>query len=394
MKTNADTCTHCQLPIPPNDLIVDEIDGIKLQFCCRGCQGVYRIISGAGLKEFYAQRTWADKGLPEGVFDSVFTDRSLDSHVIICSETSAEIQMIIQGVQCSSCIWLLEKILSKDPGVIQFRINYGTHRALVKYNPQLTSPSTIFSKISALGYLPQPFSRDTAQQIAEREQKTLLIRFGTAAFLSMQLMGFSLALYGAYFHGIDMGMRQLLQYISAVLATPVVFYSGWPFLTGAWRSLKNRTVGMDVLISLGVCTAYIYSIISLVGGGEIYFDTCAMIITLILLGRLFESTARHRSIAGIDKLLKLAPDTATRLCNDSVEVVASSSLVPGDNILVRAGERFPVDSCIITGESELDESSITGEPLPVLRQRGDEVAAGTMNLTASLKLQVLKNTFL
>jgi Cu2+-exporting ATPase len=204
----------------------------------------------------------------------------------------------------------------------------------------------------------------------------------------MQLMGFSFALYGGYFHGIDPEVQKIRQYFAAAVATPVVFYSGWPFLTGAWRSLRHRTASMDLLISLGVGTAYSYSVYSLFAGGEVYFDTAAMIITLILLGRLFEGAARNRSISGIDKLLQLAPESASRVLDGSIEVVASTSLAIDDTILVKPGERIPVDGQIVQGTTELDESTITGEPMPAMRKIGDEVSAGSMNLVASITLLV------
>ena len=383
-----DTCIHCNLPIPPSDLVIDEIDGKELRFCCHGCQWVYRIINDAGLNNFYQRRDWSERGVPAGVFEAEFDESTLAAHVNDHHEDSAEISMIIEGIRCASCVWLLEKLVSKEQGVDAIRVNYGTHRAQVRFNPQETSPTKIFSSVSRLGYLPRPFTSGAVQQAAAQEQRSLLIRFGTAAFLSMQLMGFSFALYGGYFHGIDPGTRQIIQYFAAAVTTPVVFYSGWPFLAGAWRSLKNRTPSMDLLITLGVLTAYNYSLYALVAGGEVYFDTAAMIITLILLGRLCEGSARNHSISGIDRLLRLAPDSANRLIGGEIHATDSASLSPGDLILVRPGERIPVDCQILTGETEVDEATISGEPMPVLRQPGDSVSAGTLNLTASLKLKV------
>jgi Cu2+-exporting ATPase len=388
--SSSDTCVHCNLPIPPADLVVDQIDGKELHFCCHGCQGVYRIITGAGLESFYRNRTWDEQGVPSGAFEADYDEASLAGHVIRRDETTADISLIIEGIRCASCVWLLEKLLVREAGVTAIRVNYGTHRAVIRFNPQATTPGKIFSAISRLGYLPHPFSPGAAQQAAAREQRSLLIRFGTAAFLSMQLMGFSFALYGGYFHGIDPEIRQLIQYFAAAVATPVVFYSGWPFLAGAWRSLKNRSASMDLLISLGVSTAYCYSIYAMFKGGEVYFDTSAMIITLILLGRLFESSARNRSISGIDKLLRLAPDSASRVDGDEVNTVASASLVPGDTILVRPGERIPVDCQVLSGDTEVDESTVTGEPMPILRQAGDKVSAGSLNLSTSIRLKVEK----
>lgn len=383
-----DTCVHCRLAIPRGDLVVDEIDGRELHFCCHGCRGVYRIIHGAGLNKFYQQRDWHEEGVPEGVFATAFDEELLTGHVVTRSETSAEIALIIEGLRCASCIWLLEKLIGRIQGVELIRINYATHRAQIRFNPEETTAKEIFSRISRLGYLPHPYTSGAAQRAAASEYRSLLIRFGTAAFLSMQVMGFSFALYGGYFHGIDPSIRQTLQYFAAAVATPVVFYSGWPFFTGAWRSLKNKAPSMDLLITLGVTTAYSYSLYSMILGGEVYFDTAAMIVTLILLGRLFEGSARNRSISGIDKLLQLAPESANLIAGDDIELVASTSLKPGDLILVRPGERIPVDGKIQQGKTELDESTVTGEPMPVLRQQGDLALAGTLNLSSSIRLRV------
>ncbi|MEJ2520503.1 MAG: heavy metal translocating P-type ATPase, partial [Desulfuromonadales bacterium] len=383
-----ENCEHCQLTIPPGERVIDQIDGRERHFCCQGCRGVFRIIAGAGLDRFYKTRDWQEAGLPQGVFEVDHDPAGLAEHVIDRDEETAEIPLFIDGIRCASCIWLLEKLLQRQPGIQTVRINYGTHRARIQFSPAQTSPDRIFATISQLGYLPHPFHPGVAEKSAAEEQRSLLIRFGTAAFLSMQLMAFSFALYAGYFHGIAPQMRQLLQAFAAVVATPVVFYSGWPFLAGAWRSLRNRSASMDLLIALGVITAYGYSLVMLFQGGEIYFDTAAMIITLILLGRLFESAARKRSIAGIDRLLQLAPNTAHRLVGDRLETIASSRLVPGDLILVRPGERIPVDGRILEGATEIDESMISGEPLPVLRQPKDRVAAGCLNITTAIRLRV------
>ncbi len=386
--TSPETCIHCNLPIPPADLVIDTIDGEELHFCCHGCCGAYRIISGAGLKSFYQRREWQEQGVPEAVYATAFDDSILAGHVTTIADGQAEISFVVEGVRCATCVWLLERILGEEPGVESIRVNYGTHRARVRFDPASITPARIFTEVSRLGYLPHPFTANAAQQAALREQRSLLIRFATAAFLSMQLMGYSFALYAGYFHGIDPGIRELLQYFAAAVTTPVVFFSGWPFLTGAWRSLKNRAPSMDLLVVLGVLSAYLYSLYATVIGAEVYFDTAAMIVTLILLGRLFEGSARNRSTSGIDKLLMLAPDSASLVDGETVSQVASSSLKPGDLIMVRPGERVPVDCRVQDGASEFDESTITGEPLPVLRSVGDPVSAGTLNQTASVTLTV------
>jgi Cu2+-exporting ATPase len=386
----SDNCIHCNLPIPPADLVIDTIDGAELCFCCHGCRGAYRIICGAGLKNFYQRRDWTEQGVPEAVYETAFDDDTLEGHVSTSADGMSEISFVVEGVRCATCVWLLERMLGDEPGVDSIRVNYGTHRARVRFESEIISAVQIFSIVSRLGYLPHPFTINAAQNAAIREQRSLLIRFGTAAFLSMQLMGYSFALYAGYFHGIDTDIRAMLQYFAAAVTTPVVFYAGWPFISGAWRSLKNRAPSMDLLVALGVLAAYLYSLYATVAGGEVYFDTAAMIVTLILLGRLFEGSARNRSMAGIDKLLKLAPDRANLVEDDAVRQVESVSLKPGDLILVRPGERVPVDCRVSIGASEFDESTVTGEPIPVLRETGAPVQAGSLNQTASVTLEVEK----
>ncbi|HKJ04474.1 MAG TPA: heavy metal translocating P-type ATPase [Geopsychrobacteraceae bacterium] len=385
--SNDDLCIHCSLPISPVDLVTDEIDGKQLRFCCHGCRSAYQIICGAGLNRFYQREDRQSDSLKE-TRSAQFDDEYLQRYVRKRDERS-EIHLLVDGIRCASCIWLIEHILQQSRGIESARVNFATHRVLIFFDDEQISPAEICLQLINIGYLPRPFSLDELQRSAEKERTELLFRFGTAAFLSMQLMGFSLALYAGYFQGIDPTSRTLLQFFAAIVTTPVVFYSGYPFLRGAWFSLRNRTPNMDLLIALGSLSAYFFSIYALFTHGEVYFDTAAMIITLILAGRLFESGARRKASAGVDKLLQLTPARAIRLHDDgSMTTVDCSQLSPGDRIKVEAGERFPTDGRIVSGATEVDEAAVTGEPLPVLREAGCNITSGTLNLTGSLEVMV------
>jgi P-type Cu2+ transporter len=382
------TCVHCSLPIPPADLVIEAVDGAELHFCCQGCRGAWLIITGAGLERFYQQRSWTEPGLLDGAYATPYDEAYL-ARFVEHDGDGAELSFVVEGLRCASCVWLNEKILARLDGVTSARVNYATHRARVRFDPTRITPAALFAAVGRLGYLPRPFTRDAAHQARERERRDLLIRLGTALFLSMQLMGYSLALYAGYFQGIDADAKQLLQLLAALVATPVVFYCGWPFLAGAWRSLRHRSAGMDLLVSTGILAAWGGSIAALPGNGEVYFDTAAMIVTLLLTGRLFENSARRRAASGVDRLLQLAPDTAQRLDGDSMPITVDSTvLVPGDHLLVRPGERFPTDGRILCGETEVDCAAATGEPLPQAKGPGDAVLAGTMNLTTALTVAV------
>jgi P-type Cu2+ transporter len=380
------TCAHCGLVMTAAERVQGEISGASLDFCCPGCHGAYAILHAAGLEDFYRRRE-GDAGLPTGAYESSYSAQYLESFVGRDAD-QAVLTFSVEGIRCAACVWVVEKLLGRSAGVVEARLNYGTHRAQVRFDPQRVSAAQIFDQVTRIGYLPRPHSIDQNERRAEAERRSLLIRFGTALFFSMQLMGYSFALYAGYFQGIDPEAKQIFHYFAAAVTTPVVFYAGAPFIQSGWRSLRNLAPGMDLLIAIGVLAAYGASMYAVFAGGEVYFDTAAMIVTLVLAGRLFESAARRRAASGIDLLLRLAPQTARRLQGESWQEVASADLVPGDFLEVRPGERFAVDGEISEGETDIDEAVVTGEAHPVFRQVGERVTAGTLNLSARVRMRV------
>ncbi len=388
--TSQPRCHHCNAPLPADRPPVESvIAGKRRRFCCHGCQAACRLIMDAGLAEFYHRRQ--DPPLrPAPDTDSVrYDDATLGRFVRANGEGQATIELLLDNVHCAACVWLVERILARTEGVIRARVNHTSHRARILFDPRRTGPAALCRTIARLGYPPRPSTRTAQEASLRRERHALLVRFGTAAFFSMQLMGYTLALYAGVFQGMEPAPRSWLRILAGLAATPVVFYSGWPFLQGGWRGLRNRAPGMDLLVAIGVLAAYTASIHGLLTGGEIYFDTAAMIVTLILLGRLFELSARSRAGAAIDRLLALVPERATRIEGQRTVDVPSADLQPGDTILLRPGDRFPVDGEILAGSGEVDESPVTGESAPVLRGPGDRVRAGATNLTAALRVRVL-----
>jgi len=378
-------CDHCQGPIEPGELVSH---GGK-NFCCRGCLGAWLIITGAGLDEFYRKRSWQESGPVQGAFAAQADPEELKKHLKHRPDGD-ELSLQIEGVRCAACIWLIEKALSRQPGVSQALLSHATHQIKINFDPALLQAAELFTLISRLGYRPGLPSRNRHLAAMARERRSLLARFGTALFFTLQVKGYSLALYAGYFQGMEASYRLLIQAFAAALAAPVVFYSGWPFIAGGWRSLRNLAPDMDLLVGLGVLAAYAYSLYAMFAGGEVYFDTAAMIVTLILLGRLLENGARRRAAGGIERLLALSPEQANRLEGESITVVAAGRLIPGELILVRPGERFPVDGRISAGATEVDEAIISGEAMPVLKNSGDEVAAGAINAGAAVRVTVLR----
>ncbi len=391
-------CSHCLGEVNPEDAIYDEVNGREVVFCCTGCNAIYRLIHEQGLDEFYEKRLGWRPGRPEirKVREEDFMD-----YIKAIGDNEFELEFILSGIRCASCIWLIERIVKRIKGVIDIRVNYATHRARLRWDPEKVGLSDILKKISSLGYTPRPATIKEGEEELIREKRDLLIRFGTSAFFSMQLMIYTTALYAGYFQGIEEVYRRLFQFIAWALATPVMFYCGYPFLKNAIRGFKNRTLNMDVLIYLGSFSAYAYSVAIIIlpftpfqqfaelsKKTEVYFDTSSMIITLILLGRYIEQGAKIRAFSVVQALLSLQPEEA-RLLRGSEEVMVNiNELKPDDRIVVKPGERIPVDGIVIEGSSEVDESMLTGESMPVLKESDSEVFAGTININGRIVIRV------
>jgi Cu2+-exporting ATPase len=394
------SCSHCGISFRWKAIKENGDDDSQTMFCCRGCQGAYRMICAAGLENFYLRSDRATPTVTEGS-GSHYSDRDL-SHHIVSEGDSCRIDILVSGITCPSCVWLLERMLARMPGVEYVSISYSGGIASLRFNPETVAPLEIFSVIASLGYAPRPYSADQSEKEARRERDDLLLRFGTALFLTMQLMAYSYALYAGYFHGIGGAMKQFLQYVSLLVTTPVVFYSGWPFIIGAWRSLKTAAPGMDLLIAMGALSAWSYSVWATYTGQETYYESAAFIVTFVLIGRLLELSVRRRAMSGISSLYAAAPQRATLaggstpLTNrflsgvEGHRTIEVDDIRPGDLLLVRQGERFPVDCLIVEGETEVDQSLATGESQPVLLVSGNEVRSGCVNVAAPVTVQTLR----
>ncbi|MCL5022791.1 MAG: heavy metal translocating P-type ATPase [Nitrospirae bacterium] len=379
-------CDHCLLSFPERDAVRDAVDGQEKVFCCSGCRGVFRLIHGEGLDEFYRRREGWTPGPPE--------EAELTTAPFLASVRregdGEEMSIHLSGIRCASCIWLIERYLSRVEGIKEISVNYATHRARIRWTFGRVSLEAVLARIKSLGYIPRPYATSQVEENLEREKRDLLVRFGTASFFSMQLMLYTTALYAGYFQGIEPLYKKVFEVIAAFLAAPVMFYCGYPFLKNTARGLGNRAFTMDTLVFLGSFSAYAYSIGALFTGGEVYFDTSAMIITLILLGRYMEAGAKSRATQTISSLFSLQSKEARLLKagGNGAVTVPVSSLKPGDRLEVIPGEKIPIDSTVIGGNSEVNEAMITGEAMPVGKERGGEVFGGTLNLSGRLLIEV------
>ena len=309
----------------------------------------------------------------------------------------AKVELPVTGMTCANCAMNIERTLNKNvAGVVQASVNFASERAAVQYLPNLTNVEEIIAAIRQAGYdaIPPEESgedEDVEQragrvEIAEQTRKFIVgLLFTLPLFLWS--MGRDFSLLGPWSHAL------WVNWAFWALATPVQFYTGWDYYTGGWKSLKNRSANMDVLVAMGSSVAYCYSLGVLLYpalGSHVYFETSAVIITLIKLGKMLEARAKGKTGNAIRKLIGLRPKTAT-IIKDSKEVeVPLKEVKVGDVVVVRPGEKIPVDGVVLEGSSAVDESMLTGEPIPVDKTSGDRVVGATINSEGLLKVQATK----
>ena len=313
---------------------------------------------------------------------------------------TAQAQLPVRGLSDGSDALVLELALAKIEGVLSVTVNYGVERASVEYIPTLVSQGDIrrtaktagFEVIEVTGDL-QDAEQDAREKEIERQRRLLTIGviFALPTFLLSMSKDFGLL-------PIAIADAAWFSWLLGVLATPVQFYVGWQYYVGAYKSLRNRAANMDVLIAMGSSVAYLYSVAVLLApilgwqavGKHVYFETAAMIITLILVGKYLEARAKGHTSDAIKKLLGLQARTA-RVVRDGIEEdVPMDDIIAGDAIVVRPGEKVPVDGILVEGKSSVDESMLTGEPLPVEKGVGDEVVGATMNRQGTFKFEATK----
>lgn len=385
-------CDHCLTTFPQKDALYKEYDGERKTFCCHGCLGVYELLHEEGLDQYYNNREMegADgyRPIPGLEIDISPYEAQVIELDDIDNQIENEIDLLIEGIQCASCVWLNEKALSKTEGITYIRVNYSSHKAKIRWKPDIISLDKVLQRIIAIGYYPRIYTESEQYQLHKKESRNVLIRLGTAGFFSMHLMLYSAALYAGYFQGIEKEYKSFFDIIALLVATPVLFYSGYPFIRDSIKGLKRFHFNMDVLISLGSGSAYLYSVYQIFRGGEVFFDTSAMIITLILLGRFIEVNAKARASDTLKRLSDLSPKEARVIVDNERKKVPLNEVKVNDFIEVKPGERIPIDGVLIEGESEVNEALITGESNPVFKTIGEEVIGGSINLYGTFIFKV------
>jgi Cu2+-exporting ATPase len=394
-------CFHCGLPVVGAGPFRALVLGAEREFCCAGCGAVARTIVAAGFERYYETRRAPG---PEGDSDRAMRDLPLADiyddpvaqrqFVAVSGENQREATLILDRIRCVACLWLNEQYLRRLPGVLRVDINYATHRAQVAWDATRVPLSAILEAIRAIGYDAYPYDPRQQDERARRDRRRALWRLFIAGFGAMQVMMYALPVY------IDDGAgtlsreaEQLMRWASLALTAPVVVLSGAPFFSAAWADLRHWRISLDTPIAIGLAAGFGASAWATFSGeGEVYFDSVAMLLFLLLGARYVEMSARQRASRELDHLARWMPSFAWRLrdAGDAASAarLAAHLLAPGDHVLVPAGECVPADGVVVSGDSSCDESLLTGESRPVAKRAGAELTGGAVNLEQPLVMRV------
>ena len=354
------------------------------RFCCPGCAAAFDIIQGLGLGRYYAQRLLdpaarAPRPEPAERWD-------LARHIETRPDGTHTLALALDGLQCGACVWLIEQVLAREPGLLQGRANMTTRRLRLTWHGAAEEAERFVAAVERLGYRLVPFDAAALAAGDDRTGRMLLRALAVAGFAAGNVMMNSVAVWAGFDQGMGPATRSLLYWVSALIAMPAVAYAGMPFFRSAATALLAGRTNMDVPVSLGVLLVTATSLwVTVQGGRHTYFDSVVTLLFFLLIGRVLDHRARGQARATAQQLLALrATDVAVLLPDGRVRRGPAETVAPGAQVLVGMGERIGVDGVIERGHAPLDASLVTGESLPVPAGPGTKVFAGTLNQGATL----------
>lgn len=385
------SCTHCQLPVPPG-LQRPETEP---QFCCHGCETAYQLIHGCGLEAYYSMARNSTDGIwtadtePEDARYLAYDSEKFQQTFATSQGDTGEITLVIEGIHCAACVWLLEKLPQVIPGVTSARVNWSRRTIQIGWWKPDVALSKVAQTLARLGYPPHPIRQGGEQRAQTHENRKQLIRLAVAGAAAGNNMLIAAALYLGMFSDMTPEIEYFLRWASCLVGIVSLVGPGRIFLRGAWFAIKTRTPHMDLPIALGLSVGGLNGVWNTFTGlGEIYFDSLSVLVFVLLLGRYIQYRQQQAAADSIEMLYRLTPKTARRWMNGQWTTVPSDLLEVGDRVQIRAGETFPADGVIQNGQTEVDQAILTGESAPILRKAGDPVSAGTLNSLAAVEMRV------
>lgn len=380
MKATNDNnlCKHCKLEIAPTTK--------NSEFCCQGCELAYKIINKLGLSNYYKMRLIKkdEKNLKPEIEDIIDV-----SEFITSKGDNHHLSLTISGLHCAACIWLIENILIKQPQVIKARVNLSKKRLYLEWQGSKEYANQLVKLIFEIGYKLYPLDEELINQEDKKYNDDLLKALGVAGFGAGNIMLFSIILWFSNHQNIGIATRDLMHFISGLIALPVIIYSGRPFFSSALRAIKAKTTNMDFSISVAIILASIVSLVeSFRSRWDIYFDSAVMLVFFLLIGRYFDYKARKKAFSIAADFALLAGSFAKIELDSKAKIIPLKEVKKDMILLVDVGEKIVADGIIIAGESEIDTSIITGESQPKVKTLKDEVYAGMINLSSPIKVKI------
>ncbi|SDD17179.1 heavy metal translocating P-type ATPase [Aquimonas voraii] len=395
MDMRSPACHHCGEPLPAAPVLT-EFKGAQRAFCCGGCAGAARFIEQAGLGDYYKLREEQGRRVGEDAQDYSAFDREdvLAEHSRVPAEAPdcRELTLIVDGMRCAACSWLIDRALGSLDGVEDVQSNAISGRVRLRWRPARLRLSSALERLAGLGYAAHLSPGEGLERARAAERRQLLLRLGVAGLGSLQAMMFAEALYLDFANQMAPATRDFFRWITFAVSAPVVFYAGWPFLAGMVKELRQRRLGMDTLIGSSVLLAYFASLVeTLRGGAHVWFDAAVMFVFFLLVARYLERMARQRANAAVDALAQARPALAWRLdASDEAVQVPVAALAVGDRVRVPVGEALPADGVLDMPAAEVDEALLSGESTPVTKRAGDEVYAGSVARLQPLRLRITR----
>jgi len=393
------SCYHCGLPIPDGVSLDVAINAQPRAMCCEGCRAVAEAIVANGLEAYYLNRDAMPESPREArpeILDSLALYDQAEfqkTFVRALSEHEQEASLVLEGITCAACVWLNEQHVAQVPGVLAVEVNYTTRRARVRWDDRQVALSQILKAIADIGYRAHPFDPARQEAVAQKERRAMLWRLAVSGLGMMQVMMYAYPTYVASDGELTPDVEVLLRWSSLLLTLPVILYACGPFFRNAWRDIKWHRVGMDTPVALGIGAAFVASLwATIVNQGHVYYDSINMFVFFLLGGRYLELLARQKALRATEELGRLAPAFADRLLagdeNEATERILVSALNVGDCVLVKPGTQVPADGRVLSGQTSVDESLLTGESLPVPKSVGALVTGGSMNIESPITVQV------
>lgn len=384
-------CDHCGLPVPEG--LIDE--HAEHQFCCHGCETVFGILNRSGLEGYYGVRDAIDAP-PEkpattgGAYEEFDDPKFLETWTRDGGDGTRSAELLVEGMHCAACVWLIERLPRVAPGVLESRANIRSRTVSVRYDPERAPLSRVARSLDRLGYAPHPARGAAARAARAEEDRRFLIRVGVAGALAGNIMLLSIALYGGAFSGIDDLWRTTFRWYAMVLGVLALAWPGRVFFRGAIGALRTRTAHLDIPIALALSVGGLWGVVNTVrGAGEIYFDSVSVLVFLLLVGRWIQHRQQRAATDSIELMLTLTPTSATMVAPDGTTAsVPIERVEPGMLLRVDAGGSIPADGVVTDGETALDNALLTGESEPAHAAPGDRVCAGATNVRAPITMRV------